>query len=166
MAKAGIRTDRSQEEALRLQGVEMVLSGMTQVDAAEELGVHPHSVGRWMAAYRVQGKEGLLQAGREGRPPLLDDTQREQLKKILGKGPKPYGYEIGLWTLPRVAKVIETEFGVKYSEPHVWKILQNLGWSCQRPAKRAVERDEHKIAEWKRTTWPALKKTPKGKGKP
>jgi transposase len=96
----------------------------------------------------------------------LADSQKEKLKRILAKGPAPYGYTIGLWTLPRVAKVIEAEFGITYSEPHVWRILQGIGWSCQRPTKWAVERDEAKIAEWKRKTWPALKKTPKGKARP
>lgn len=166
MAKVGTKTDRAQEAITRVQGVDMVLGGMTHADVAEELGVHPHSVDRWMATYREKGKAGLQWAGREGRPPLLADNQKEKLKRILAKGPTPYGYTIGLWTLPRVTKVIEDEFGVTYSEPHVWRILQGIGWSCQRPTKRAVERDEAKIAEWKRKTWPALKKTPKGKAKP
>jgi transposase len=166
MAKAGIRTDRAQEESLRHQGVEMVLGGMTHVDVAEELGVHPHSIDRWMATYRAKGKEGLLWSGREGRPSLLSEDQKERLKKILANGPAPYGYEIGLWTLPRIAKVIDQEFGISYHESHVWRLLQGIGWSCQRPTKRAVERDEQKIAEWKKKTWPALKKTPKRKAKP
>ena len=144
----------------------MVLGGMTQADVGEELRVHPHTVAHWMAIYRGKGKEGLLWSGREGRPALLDAEKKECLKKILAKGPTPYGYAIGLWTLPRVVSVIQQEFGVAYSEAHVWKILQGIGWSCQRPTKRAVERDEQKIKEWKQKTWPALKKTPNGKAKP
>lgn len=166
MIKAGVRVDHKQEESIRLQGVEMVLGGMSQADVAEELDVHPHTVTRWMAIYRAKGKDGLRSAGRHGRHPLLSDEQKEQLKRILLKGPKPYGYEIGLWTLPRVTKAIEQEFGISYHESHVWKILQSIGWSCQRPTKRAVERDEQKIKEWKRRTWPALKKTPNEKAKP
>lgn len=166
MVKVGVRVDHEQEESIRLQGVDMVLGGMSQVDVAEELNVHPHSVSRWMAVYRAKGREGLLSVGRHGRMPLLSDGQKEQLKAILKKGPKPYGYEIGLWTLPRVTKVIELEFGVGYHESHVWKILQGIGWSCQRPTKRALERDEQKIKDWKRKTWPALKKTLNGKSKP
>ena len=166
MVKAGVRIDHEQEESVRVQGVEMVLGGSSQVDVAEELGVHPHSVARWMAAYRAKGKAGLAAAGRHGRHALLGEAEKEKLKVILKKGPAPYGYEIGLWTLPRIAQMIEKEFGIGYSEPHVWRILQGIGWTCQRPTKRAIERDEQKIAEWKRKTWPALKKTPKGKAKP
>lgn len=166
MTKAGTRTDRKQEESLRVQGVEMVLGGMTQADVGEELSVHPHTVAHWMSIFRAQGKEGLLWSGREGRPALMDNEQKEQLKEIMAKGPTPYGYTIGLWTLPRVAQVIHQEFGITYSEAHVWKILQAIGWSCQRPTKRAIERDERKIKEWKRTTWPKLKKTPNEKAKP
>jgi transposase len=158
MSKAGTRTDRKGEEIQRTQAVDMVLNGMSQVDVAEELQVHPHTVSHWMAIYRAKGKQGLRWSGREGRPARLDDSQRERLRKILIKGPSVYGYAIGLWTLPRIATVIEKEFGVSYSEPHVWRILQGIGWSCQMPTKRAVERDEQKVAEWKQKTWPALKK--------
>jgi transposase len=165
MTKAGTRTDREGEEARRLQAIDMLLEGMSQVDVAEDLGVHHHTVSHWMAIYRAKGKPGLRWSGREGRPALLDDGKREQLKKILVRGPSSYGYSIGLWTLPRIAAVIEKEFGVSYSEPHVWRILQDIGWSCQRPTKRAIERDERKVTEWKRKTWPALKKTPNTKAK-
>ena len=43
MVKVGTRTDRKQEESIRMQGVDMVLGGMTQAEVGEELGVHPHT---------------------------------------------------------------------------------------------------------------------------
>ncbi len=104
--------------------------------------------------------EGLLWNGKRGRPSQLSDSQREELKTILAKGASTYGYEIGLWTLPRIANVIAEQFGISYSEAHVWKILNGLGWSCQKPTKRALERDESKIKEWKQKKWPAIKKSP------
>jgi len=158
MTKTGMRVDHRQQENIRLQGVEMVLEGMSHVDVAEELGVHPHSVDRWMAIYRSSGKEGLRWNGNHGRQSLLHKEQKERLMVILARGPAPYGYAIGLWTLPRITKVIEKEYGIRYHESTVWRILQGIGWSCQRPAKRALEHDEAKIAEWKRKTWPASKK--------
>lgn len=77
---------------------------------------------------------------------------------ILAKGSALNGYAIGMWTLRRITKVIEKEFEIGCHESTVWRILQGIGWSCQRPTKRTFERDEAKIAEWKRKTWPALKK--------
>lgn len=160
MAKAGMRIDNRELERTRIKAVEMVLSGTPNIDVAEELGVNPHTVTDWMTLYRSKGMEGLLWKGKRGRPSFLGDEQRQELKEILTKGATAYGYEIGLWTLPRVAKVIAEQFGVTYSHAHVWKILQSLGWSCQRPTKRALERDEAKIKEWKGKKWPAIKKKP------
>lgn len=166
MATAGMRIDNKALEQTRLKAVEMVLMGIPNVEVAEELGVNPHTVTDWMTIYRAEGKKGLLWKGKRGRPRQLSDAQREELRGILTKGASAYGYEIGLWTLPRIAKVIADEFNVSYSEAHVWKILQDLGWSCQKPTKRALERDEVKIKEWKQKTWPAIKKKPAGKREP
>jgi transposase len=63
-----------------------------------------------------------------------------------------------------VAELIREEFGVRYHPGHVWKILVSLGWSCQRPVGRALERDEEALRVWKKTTWPDIKKKPKNKG--
>jgi len=160
MAEAGKRIDNKELERTRIKAVEMVLLGIPNVEVAEELGINPHTVTDWMTIYRTQGMDGLLWKGNRGRPKKLNDDQREQLKAMLVKGPTAYGYSIGLWTLPRVADVITKEFGITYHESHVWKVLQSIGWSCQKPAKRALERDEAKIKEWKQKKWPAIKKKP------
>jgi transposase len=36
--------------------------------------------------------------------------------------------------------------------------MGSLGFSCQRPERRAIERDEQAIRQWKRVQWPELKK--------
>jgi transposase len=74
------------------------------------------------------------------------------------------GYETPLWTCPRVAHLIEQEFGVRYHEGHVWKVLVSLGWSPQRPTGKARERNEEQIRTWRRKTWPGIKKKPASKG--
>jgi transposase len=73
-----------------------------------------------------------------------------------------HGYRTQLWTTLRIAALIEREFGVKYHRNHIGKLLHRLGWSHQKPERRAIERDEVAIAKWKRTVWPAVKKTPQG----
>jgi Winged helix-turn helix/DDE superfamily endonuclease len=77
---------------------------------------------------------------------------------LLGQGALHAGYRTELWTIPRVAELIRDEFGVRYHPAHVWKLLTALGWSCQKPERRAVERDEAAIARWKREDWPRIKK--------
>jgi transposase len=121
-------------------------------------------VARWVQQYRAQGKSALQKAGRAGRKPRLSEKQRQQLRKLLLAGPERLGYETPLWTCPRVANLIEQQFGVRYHEGHVWKLLVRLGWSPQRPVGRARERDPAQIQHWKKKGWPALKKKRSGKG--
>ncbi len=70
------------------------------------------------------------------------------------------GYSTDLWTLKRIAEIIEKRFRVSYRPCHVWKVLKSLGWSCQRPESRALQRDEEAIRKWKRYQWPRIKKSP------
>jgi transposase len=79
----------------------------------------------------------------------------------LRRGPQALGYGTDLWTSGRVAHLIEAECGVRYHPGHVWRILRQLGWSCQRPTGRALERNEEKIRQWKQKRWPETKKKPK-----
>jgi transposase len=88
----------------------------------------------------------------------------DRIERSLKKGPEAFGYDSGLWTAARVAHLIQEECGVDYHPGHVWRILRQLGWSCQRPTGRALERDEQAIAEWKRKRWPEIKKKPKNRG--
>ena len=97
-----------------------------------------------------------------GRPRRLDASQLRRIEKALLKGPQSQGYGTEIWTLPRVATVIERVSGVKYHPGHVWRILRGLGWSLQRPSLRACERDDEAIARWVREDWPRVKKTPGG----
>lgn len=106
----------------------------------------------------------MRQAGRAGRKPRLSEAQKARLGKRLEQGPQPLGYRTPLWTSERVAHLIREEFGVAYHPGHVWKLLVSLGWSCQRPAGRALERDEEAIRHWRKVKWPEIKKRPKNRG--
>jgi transposase len=77
---------------------------------------------------------------------------------MLLQGAAAHGYGTDLWTLPRAAALIERAFGVHYHPAHVWKILRGCGWSPQKPERRARERDEDAIAQWRRRRWPHIKK--------
>jgi transposase len=88
----------------------------------------------------------------------LAPSQKRQLVKLLTRGALHAGYRTDLWTLPRVTELIRQEFGVRYHPAHVWKILTSLGWSCQKPERRAIERDDAAIAQWKQHDWPRIKK--------
>jgi transposase len=111
-------------------------------------------------AWRPGEAEWIRGAGRAGRPPKLDETQLKQVDQALRQGARACGFGTDLWTLPRVATVIEQVTGVRYHPGHVWRILGAMQWSLQRPAKRARERNEQARRAWVAERWPAVKKTP------
>jgi transposase len=161
---AGVRRDFDALEKRRFQAIRLWERGQNQSEIARQLRVVRQSVARWVQQYRAQGKSALQKAGRAGRKPRLNEKQRHQLKKLLLAGPERRGYETPLWTCPRVAHRIEQQFGVRYHQGHVWKLLVRLGWSPQRPVGRARERDQEQIHDWKKKVWPALKKKRSGRG--
>jgi len=163
---AGVRRDFEALEKRRLEALDLHNQGVNQSEIARRLKVSRQSVVRWVREYREGGKQALKQAGRAGRKPRLTAKDRQRLGKLLLQGPEKIGYDTPLWTCPRVADLIQREFGVGYHAGHVWKLLVSLGWSPQRPARRARERNEKEIRDWKSKTWPAIKKKPAGKVAP
>lgn len=157
---AGVRRDFEALEKRRLEAIHLWQGGLTQSEVARRVKVARQTVVRWVARYRQGGQAALQKAGRAGRKPLLEERDRQQLERLLVRGPEAMGYETPLWTCPRVAHLIEQEFGVRYHEGHVWKVLVSLGWSPQRPTGRARERNEEQIRTWRKKTWPAIKKKP------
>jgi putative transposase len=112
------------------------------------------------------GRAGLKSAGRAGRKPKLSVWELKRIEQGLKRGPEALGYSTSLWTSQRVAHLIEQECGVRYTATHVWRLLKQLGWSCQRPLGRALERDEEAIRRWNKRRFPELKKTPPASTKP
>jgi transposase len=160
---AGVRRDFDALENRRFQAIRLWERGQNQSEIARQLRVVRQTVARWVQQYRAQGRSALRKAGRAGRKPRLSEEQRKQIPKLLLAGPERLGYETPLWTCPRVAHLIEQQFGVRYHEGHVWKLLVRLGWSPQRPAGRARERSEEQVQHWKKKGLPALKKKRSGK---
>ncbi len=160
---AGVRRDFEGLERRRLQAAELLRAGVRQAEVARRVGVHRQSVSRWAQQLKRGGRRALKKAGRAGRKPRLRPEDLRRLERGLKRGPEALGYETGLWTAWRVAHLIEEECGVRYHASQAWRILRQLGWSCQRPSGRALERDEEKIRMWKQQRWPELKKRPKTK---
>jgi transposase len=159
---AGVKRDFEGLEKRRLEAIRLLKDGdVNQSEVARRLRVCRQTVSRWVDQFKGGGKAALKKAGRAGRKPELTVKDGERLQQLLLSGPEKLGYQTPLWTCARVAHLIENEFGIKYHPGHVWKILDNLGWSCQRPVGRARERNEEEIRKWRRVRWPAIKKKPK-----
>jgi len=163
---AGVRRDFDQLEQRRLGAVDLLREGIHQAEVARRVGAHRQSVSRWAKQLEQGGKRGLRKAGRAGRRPRLSTEDLRRIEKSLKRGPQALGFETSLWTCWRVAYLIERECGVKYHSSQAWRILRQLGWSCQRPTGRALERDEEKIRAWKQKRWPEIKKKPERKAGP
>lgn len=162
----GVRRDFEALERRRLRGVTLLDQGLSESEVARRLKVSHTSVNRWARVLAKRGPPGLRQAGRAGRKPRLSAEDLKRLEQGLLKGPEALGYETPLWTLWRVGHLIEQEFGVRYHNGHVWRILRQLQWSCQRPVGRARERNEKAIEHWKKAEWLGIKKKPEKRGVP
>jgi transposase len=151
----------SELERRRQRAISLLDKGHAPVDVARMLDVDRRSVRRWKAAHRRRGARGIEARPTPGRPPKLDRAQRRRVERLLLKGARAAGYESDLWTCPRIAELIAEEFGVRYHPDHIGRLLRSLGWSPQRPQRRAAERDEERIQGWIREDWPRIKKKPR-----
>jgi len=152
---------QKQLEKRRRRAIELLKQGLNLSEVAAKVGSSPSSVFLWRKQHEKDGEKGLESKPVPGRPPQLSKRQKLTLTRALLKGAKECGYGTDLWTTRRVAEVIGKKFGVDYHPNHMWRFLRYLGWSCQKPEKRAYERDEDKIKHWKRYKWPHIKKSRK-----
>jgi len=150
-------------ERRRKRAARLLAAGKTQAEVARRLGVSRQSVLRWDRVRQDKGAEGLRRPARFGRPRKLNDAQRQELATALKQGALAAGFATELWTLPRIGVLIKDRFGVSLAESSVWRLLGELGWSVQRPAGQARQRDEAAIRTWKHKRWPALKKSQRGR---
>jgi transposase len=153
-------------EKRRKKAATLFNQGYSAPEVARRFGVARQVVYRWKDAWQQGGKSALASKGPAGRKPKLTGKQIQRVTQALLAGPAAQGYKTQLWTLPRVAVLIEELTGVRYHPGHVWRLMGASGFSCQRPERRAVERDEKAIRRWQRVEWPALKKKLAGKGEP
>lgn len=148
-------------ERRRHRAMTLLEQGWTQAKIARHFGVSRAAVTQWVQAYRRDGPEALKARPHPGAPKKLTERQTQTLQKLLVQGPTRHGYTSELWTLPRIAELIYRRFGVAYDPSSVWHVLHRIGWSCQKPERRARERDEQAVATWRTRDWPRIKKRSK-----
>jgi transposase len=150
---------RAALEARRLQAAELFAQGRSQAEVAHAVGVSRPSAHVWHARFTQGGVDALRSRGPTGPDPRLSAAQLAKVEEALLAGAMANGFDTDLWTLERVAVVITQLTGVRYHPGHVWVILRRrLGWSLQRPERRASERDEEAIARWIQQEWPRIKR--------
>ena len=144
----------------RVRAGRLLLAGKTPAQAAHAVGVARQTVYTWKAVLDEGGIDALRAMPSRGRPARLDEQQLQALGRMLLDKPTQHGFGTELWTLKRVGVLIERQYGVKFGQTQIWRILGGLGFSVQKPERRAIERVEDAVQTWKRKTWPGLKKKP------
>jgi transposase len=150
-------------ERRRRHAMALCRQGMKPTEVARAVGTSDASVSRWRQAVAAGGLEALKAKPHPGGRSRLSLAQRRRLLRMLLQGARRHGYRTELWTLGRVTDLIAAKFGVQYHPSAVWHILRRLGWSCQKPDRRARERDELGIQRWRQHEWPRIKKRPKNR---
>ena len=151
-------------EERRLKGLRLLRQGVRPAEIARRLAVTPQAVDHWKRTLEAKGPDALRAKPRTGRLPFVGRENIASLPGILARGAQSFGYETDLWTLRRIAAVLEKEWGVRYTKSGTWVLLQRSGYSWQRPSRRAREKDLERVAHWKRYTWPRLNKKPGSAG--
>jgi transposase len=147
-------------EARRLVAARLLAQGASPTEVAATVGCSKSSASRWKQAWKEGGVEALRPKRHPGPEPKLDLSQQRRLLAALQQGTAHWGYTQDGWTGPLVRDLIRRLFGVEYHVDYVGTLLHKLGWSPQKPERRARERNERAIARWRRDVWPRLKKEP------
>jgi transposase len=150
---------------LRKIAVQRVLDGEVAAEVARCYGLGDRTIYKWIRQYKEGGFEALDPVARSGRNRKLSDVEAEEVKRwILGGDPRQYGFDFGLWTRQIVANLIADRFGIDLSLTSVGEVLHRLGLTPQKPLRRAYERDEAAVSEWKNKVYPNIVKAAKNKG--
>ncbi len=145
-------------EVRRRIAARLFMEDIALADVARCVDASISSVKRWKRAWKRGGDAALAAKPRYVSQCRLSDEQKGQLVEILLRGPLAAGYFTDLWTCARVAQVIHQKFGVTYHVDHVGRLLHGLGFTPQKPRRKARERDEAAIQRWRKEDWPRIKK--------
>lgn len=141
---------------VRNRGLALLAKGKKSRAVAEALDVTHRCVNRWRQESKKPKRKKAMRL--LGRPRKLDEKQVKKLEKALDKGAFAFGYAGDYWTLDRIAQLIWQLFKVRYHPSAVWHIMDRMGWSSQRPQRRALHRNEEAILAWKKEVLPEIKK--------
>src|SRR3954470_1493301 len=150
--------ERARREQVRQAAADWIEEGATDREVAARSRVTRMSANRWRRALAAGGRPALASKGPRGGRCRLSPAQLDELQALLDAGPTAWGWEDQRWTLPRIAEVVHSRFGVDYTLPGLDLLLHRMGWSVQVPARQAAERDEEQISAWRQETWLEIKR--------
>jgi transposase len=158
MSECTTQKPKSWREGRRLRAWELFQQGWSQKQIAQALGVTIGAVSHWLVRARQAGSTALHDQPRPGPQPRLSPEQQAQVLARLRQGAEASGFRGERWTQKRIREVIRRECGVTYHPGHISRLLHEWNWSRQKPVRRARQRDEVAIQEWREKRYPALRK--------
>ena len=155
----------SEQALLRRLAAQRVLDGESPQKVTQSYGLGAKTIFKWIKIAKEKGLDALAPKPRPGRGRALSEFEAEEVKRwILNGDPRQYGFDFGLWTRQIVADLIQERFGITLSLPAVGDLLHRQGLTPQKPMRRAYERDDEQIKEWKEHVYPEIKKDAKKQG--
>src|SRR3990172_9997980 len=161
----GRSLDHKTLEHMRRLAVRRVESGEKPSAVSASLGFCRTSIYKWLRAHARHGEGALASRKAPGPTPKLTDAQKRQVRRwIVGKDPRQWGFDFGLWTRTIVQTMIQDRFNVSLTPPSIGHLLPSLDTTPQKPLRRAYERDEAAVRKWKEQVYPALRSRAKRAG--
>jgi transposase len=146
-------------EALRIRAVRRVQSGESPEVVASAIGINRTTIYDWLAKYRVGGWDALKAKPVPGRPQTLNGKKIKWLFDVLTqKNPQQMQFEFALWTREMIQKLLKDKFGIKLSLASIGRLLAQMGFTCQRPLYRAIQKNESLVKEWLKKVFPSIKR--------
>jgi len=155
---AGLRSaaaaSRDAKVARRLLAIALVLDGRTRTEAARTCGMDRQILRDWVIRYNERGIDGLADQHGGGRPPKLQEAEKEQLAQWVRQGPDP---EDGLvrWRLTDLRQRLMDRLFVSMDERSVGRILKGLSFShiSVRPRHPQADVDAQEAHKKTLLTW-------------
>jgi transposase len=162
----GRTLDHNTLEHIRIQAVRRVIEdGESPSEVMRSYGLCRTTIYPWLRDFKDKGWEALAESIAQGPEPKMTEKQRQQVKRwIIGKDPRQYGFDFGLWSRRIVQQLIQEKMGIEFCLTSVGKLLARLNITPQKPLRRAYERDPVAVALWEKESYPHLKKRAKRLG--
>src|SRR6266568_3602541 len=166
MKRDGRGLDHHTLAELRRMAIRRIVEdGAKPSDVAADYGFCRNYIYPWLKRFREEGWDALVENIAQGPEPKLSEKQRHQVRRwILGKDPRQYGFEFGLWSRRIVQALIQAKMGIELGLTAVGRLLAQLEITPQKPLRRAYERDPVAVELWLKETYPQLKKRAKRQG--
>lgn len=142
-----IRREHNAKQRDRYRVVQLAVGGERCPAIMKMLGRSRGFVQRWAYAYRDGGLDAIVVKPQPGRPPTLPTEQHAAFKQRIIDGPT---HADGVCT-PRgvdARRILEEEFGVKYSLNGVYELMHRLGLSVLVPRPEHRKADPEAMKRW------------------